>query len=59
MASKISRQYTASIQGVVDIQNNAITIQVEGKPEPIDFKKFIEDFNGMPVKISIVCHKDY
>lgn len=59
MASKISRQYTASIQGVVNIQNNAIKIQVEGKPESIDFKKFIEDFNDMPVKISIVCHKDY
>ena len=53
MASKMSKSYKAEIAGILDIEDNIISILVEDTETPIYLCEFIEDFCDKDVKISI------
>lgn len=49
----MSKSYKAEIAGILDIEDNIISILVEGTETPISLCEFIEDFCDKDVKISI------
>lgn len=54
MASNIKKNYSASIKGIVGIDDNKIVVEVEDSAEPIVLADFIDDFLDKPnVKITI------
>ena len=54
MASNIKKNYSASIKGIISVDDNKIMIEVEDSAEPIILAEFIDDFFDKPdVKITI------
>ena len=52
--SKINREYSCDIKGIVSADDGIITVEVEDVAEPIVFADLIKDFIGKPdVKISV------
>lgn len=59
MAKKVSKKYSLSINGVVDIdQEGRINIIVEDQGE-FDLSILMNDFNGKECKISINYDEEY
>lgn len=51
--AKITKNKGLSVQGVVNIENNNITFSVEDMEGEIVLAKFMSDFNGQEVKLSV------
>ena len=58
MASKMNKSFKAEITGVLNIEDDCITVLVEDVEEPVVLSQFIEDFNDKEVKISIGHKQD-
>jgi len=53
MASKVNKKITLNIQGIVDVSDGKITIEVEDVETPMDLTDLIQDFNGLETKITL------
>ncbi len=59
MAQKVSKKYSLTINGCVDIEENGrITVIVEDRGE-FDLSALMNDFNGKECKISINYDEEY
>ena len=58
MASKMTKNYKVSGNGVLDIDGDTITICVEDKGE-FNLAGVLADLNGKPVKFSFSYDEDY
>ena len=54
MASKINRKYSCDVKGLVSIDGDKITVEVEDMEDEINLAEFIKDFADKPdVKIAV------
>ena len=50
--SKISMKKSLSIKGVINLDENPATVEIEGYEKPVVLKDIMQDFNGQEVSIS-------
>jgi hypothetical protein len=53
MAAKISKKNTVTAQGVLDLTDGIVKLEVEGLTDPVTFSELAKDFDGLDVKITI------
>lgn len=52
LLSKISMKKSLSIKGVINLDENPATVEIEGYEKPVVLKDIMQDFNGQEVSIS-------
>ena len=58
MAHKVSRKYALDIKGIIDVENNRVTISVEDRGE-FDLANMLQDFSGRECSISVKYDEEY
>ena len=58
MSQKVQRKYTLNIQGVVEIDDQRITIAIEDKGE-YDLAELMKAFDGNECKIAVSYDEEY
>ncbi len=58
MAAKISKKNTLSAQGILDLTDGIIKLEVEGQDTPVTLSELAKDFDGLNVKINITFNED-
>jgi hypothetical protein len=53
MAAKISKKNTVTAQGVLDLTDGIVKLEVEGLTDPVTLSELAKDFDGLDVKITI------
>ena len=56
--SKINKKMSVNIQGILDLRNGVIKLEVEDIDEPVVFSELIKEFDGKSVKISLSYGED-
>lgn len=50
---KISKKNTLMVKGVVNINENKISFEVEDMPEEVELSVLMEDFDGQEVTLTV------
>ena len=51
--AKISKKNTLTVKGVVNINENKISFEVEDIPEEVELSVLMEDFDGQEVTLTV------
>ena len=56
MAAKISKKKVVNAQGTLN--NDNMTLEVEGMDKPVSLAELLKDFDGLDVKLSVTYGED-
>lgn len=58
MSAKVSKRKSAQIKGLLEVKDGVIMVNVEDVTDPYILSDFVEDFDGLEVRISITHSQD-
>ena len=59
MNASITKKYTINANGILDIREEGVGIEIPETGEWVDLKDILHDFNGHTIKLSANCDEDY